>query len=356
MNQLTGAVTAGPGTGSQVASITNGAVTTAKIADGAVDNDKLAPEAVTTDKIAPLAVGTSNINDNAVEYGKMQGVVASDGAVLGAATTGPVVEIPFGAPARSIGAAGSVADVLDVLGIRDVGDFRNWAIAQAKQRLGLSRTQYPEVCIDEPFVVRAASAYVGNLYAQGVGSITPSNLTNLPGGWNRFVNAGGAEGHAIAQGFPNVFTGLTGGSVRPWYMAALIRVPDGASAETGDMQVGIRLKTDAFGDGPFMGAKGGSSDFFCVGTQLGGETNSTVEVDTNPHVLEWFGPLDEDGVPDLAGNFSGFSVDGTAVAVCDMGSGGFADACYPVIYVYGTNGEAVAKLDVGHLTAIVVPT
>lgn len=64
ITELTGDVTAGPGSGSQVATIANDAVTTPKILDGAVTTPKLADDAVTTIKIL----------DNNVTYEKIQQV------------------------------------------------------------------------------------------------------------------------------------------------------------------------------------------------------------------------------------------------------------------------------------------
>ncbi len=63
INQLTGDVTAGPGGGSQVATISNNAVTTAKIADDAVTNAKLANMAQSTIKGRAAGAGTGDPTD-----------------------------------------------------------------------------------------------------------------------------------------------------------------------------------------------------------------------------------------------------------------------------------------------------
>jgi hypothetical protein len=68
ITELTGDVTAGPGSGSQVATIANDAVTTPKILDGAVTTPKIADDAVTTIKIA----------NNAVTYAKIQQVTQTE--------------------------------------------------------------------------------------------------------------------------------------------------------------------------------------------------------------------------------------------------------------------------------------
>ena len=62
ITQLTGDVTAGPGSGSQVATIANLAVSTAKIANNAVDNTKLAQMAANTVK-ANITGSTANATD-----------------------------------------------------------------------------------------------------------------------------------------------------------------------------------------------------------------------------------------------------------------------------------------------------
>lgn len=72
ITQLTGDVTAGPGSGSQVATIAPLAVTTGKIADLAVTTGKLADDAVTEAKLADDAVSTDKIVDAAVTYEKIQ--------------------------------------------------------------------------------------------------------------------------------------------------------------------------------------------------------------------------------------------------------------------------------------------
>ncbi len=72
ITQLTGAITAGPGTGSQVASIANDAVTTAKINNGAVNSSKLATNAVTTAAITDANVTLAKIA-NAAAGSKLVG-------------------------------------------------------------------------------------------------------------------------------------------------------------------------------------------------------------------------------------------------------------------------------------------
>lgn len=87
ITQLTGAVTAGPGSGSQVATLANNAVTSAKIADGAVGDAKLGDNAVTSGKIAA----------NAVTYAKMQAMGAASRLLgRGSASAGVPQEISIG--------------------------------------------------------------------------------------------------------------------------------------------------------------------------------------------------------------------------------------------------------------------
>jgi uncharacterized protein DUF5907 len=85
IDQLTGDVTAGPGSGSQAATIANNAVTTAKINN----------LAVTTGKLDNLAVTTGKITDDNVTYAKIQNVSATD-RLLGRDTAGAgdIEEIP----------------------------------------------------------------------------------------------------------------------------------------------------------------------------------------------------------------------------------------------------------------------
>lgn len=81
INHLTGDVTAGPGSGSQAATISAGAVDTTKLADdavtaakiaaGAVGTSEIADDAVTAAKIAANAVGSSEIADDAVTAAKI---------------------------------------------------------------------------------------------------------------------------------------------------------------------------------------------------------------------------------------------------------------------------------------------
>src|SRR5215203_3786059 len=61
INQLTGDVTAGPGSGSQAATIANNAVVTAKINNLAVTTGKLDNLAATTAKIDNLAVDSTKL-------------------------------------------------------------------------------------------------------------------------------------------------------------------------------------------------------------------------------------------------------------------------------------------------------
>lgn len=63
ITQLTGDVTAGPGNGSQAATIANNAVTTAKILNANVTADKLADSAVTTVKVNNNAITNAKLAD-----------------------------------------------------------------------------------------------------------------------------------------------------------------------------------------------------------------------------------------------------------------------------------------------------
>jgi hypothetical protein len=96
INQLTGDVTAGPGSGSQVATIANSAVTTSKIADNNVTTDKIAANAVTSPKIADNNVTTSKVADNNITYAKIQQVAAE--RLLGNPTASPAnaIEVAIG--------------------------------------------------------------------------------------------------------------------------------------------------------------------------------------------------------------------------------------------------------------------
>lgn len=87
ITQLTGAITAGPGSGSQAAALANDAVTTVKILDANV----------TTAKIADINVTTGKIANDAITYAKIQNV--TDARLLGRSdgSDGDVREIMIGA-------------------------------------------------------------------------------------------------------------------------------------------------------------------------------------------------------------------------------------------------------------------
>lgn len=76
ITQLTGDVTAGPGSGSQAATIANNAITSGKINDGAVTNTKLGSASVTESKIDDGAVTTSKMPNAAVTLAKMADLAA----------------------------------------------------------------------------------------------------------------------------------------------------------------------------------------------------------------------------------------------------------------------------------------
>lgn len=67
IDQLTGAVTAGPGSGSQAATISDGAVTNAKLGDASVTESKIDDGAVTTSKMPNAAVTLAKLADLAAD-------------------------------------------------------------------------------------------------------------------------------------------------------------------------------------------------------------------------------------------------------------------------------------------------
>lgn len=379
INQLTGDVAAGPGNGSQVATITANAVTTGKInnlavttgkladdavteakladdavstdkiVDGAVNNDKLAPEAVTIDKMAEDSVGTNQIVDNAVSYDKMQYVIDDEGAVLGATTTGPVTEIPFKAPARNIGAAETIADVRDVLGIRDIGDFRNFCIAQAKQRLLLTTTEYPQVVVDEPFFIKPGSS--GQQFSTLGGGATAAVVTDLPGGWARVNGNPAGGGYLIPAGFPCAINNPT---AQRWYIAALLRFPN-AELGADDRKLAVELVATDFGTvGPSFGLYDSAPDYFSMSNNEGATTfyigNPATPLDDEVHLFEaWHDPADPGG-----SDFVRMLIDGAGTAE-PLSMSGWTTPCFPRIIAGGEASEGTdGNIDIGHLFLAVI--
>lgn len=98
IDQLTGDVTAGPGSGSQVATIANNAITQAKMADNSVGTAELIDANVTSAKLATDSVTTSKIEDYAVTLYKLASGWASYGGpggnVIGYDMNGNAFETP----------------------------------------------------------------------------------------------------------------------------------------------------------------------------------------------------------------------------------------------------------------------
>lgn len=376
ITQLTQDVLAGPGNGSQAATIAPLAVTTGKLAgdavteakladdavstdkivDAAVETDKLAPLAVTIDKLADDSVGTSKILDSAVSYDKMQDVVEADGAVLGATATGPVTEIPFKATARDIGAAASPAAVRAILGIRDIGDFRNWAVAQAKQRLGLTTTEYPQVVMDEPFLTAPGVTGSTNIFHPGTGApVVGTNITvphDFPGGWTRFSDdSDGVEKTLLLAAAVGAAPGtIIDLNSNKWYVAALIRFAPGELdfQDPGGGVAGLEMILTSFlGVGPAVGIKANSNNTkFGINGASGTFLPTSVDIDDAVHVIEWWG---------LGNDKNYISVDETTTVEQDLGTPP-STPCYPRIRCSGklTGEGGNMEMDFGHIVTIVV--
>lgn len=85
ITQLTGNVTAGPGSGSQVATIVNGAVTLAMLAANSVDQTKIVDGSVGNAELAANAVQTTNITDANVTTAKIAALAITFGLIATAA-------------------------------------------------------------------------------------------------------------------------------------------------------------------------------------------------------------------------------------------------------------------------------
>ncbi len=343
--ELTGDVTGGPESGTNIVIVTdiaNGAVTETKIADDAVTNNKIFPEAVTIDKMAPDSVGNTQLIDSTVGEQKMTNAPAE--TVL-ANPTGALAErqnIPFLGPARDIGAASSPAAVRTILGIRDIGDFRNWSIAQAKQRLGLATTEYPQTVIDEPFTIKPG--LTPNIYSQSFGGVTIAQLNDADrvGGWTRITaDSGGAVGGIYAAGFPPLLR-----SAAKWYVAALVNFESLATVNS-DTIAGINIIDSGFGsDGATFGVIGGLSTDFISLRKPNDTTGSvtTVDIYDGTIVLECWS--DGSGNVFLAAN-------GTTAVSVDTSA--YLHMCFPIVTVKGAEaGQGV--IDIGHLVAITIQT
>lgn len=352
ITQLTGDVTAGPGSGSQVATIGANKVTTPKIADGAVTTDKLEddavtniklfPEAVTIDKMAPDSVGPNQLLDRAVGFAdKLQQTVTAGGSVLGSAAPGNVVELPFGAPARDIGSQTTVDGVLSVLGLRDVGDLRNFAIAQAKQRLNLPKTVYPQTCIDEAFVQMPGVAPC--LYSASYGGITINRLTTDTGGWCKLTTDGsGTEGGIYLNGFPSMIANPAG---MPWYALAVMRFPN--CVANANQKATLNLVQADFGlNGPQIGVYDtvSGTKFALVNPNADTGVPSTVDLDNDfIHIFEmWIDPDTQ-----LVRGSVDFEPPLTAASTA------LANPACPVFRIKGlAGGDAASQMDIGHLIFI----
>jgi hypothetical protein len=93
ITQLTGDVLAGPGSGSQVATLGNNAVTGSKLATGSVDNTKLADAAVTYDKIQDVSSASKLLGRGDSAAGDVQEItlgsnLSMSGTTLNAQDTG----------------------------------------------------------------------------------------------------------------------------------------------------------------------------------------------------------------------------------------------------------------------------
>lgn len=236
----------------------------------------------------------------------------------------------FGSTAagRAMLTAADAAAQRTLLGIQDVGDLRNYAIARAISLLSLSN---PTVVVDESFVAKPGSS--PSFFAG-----TSTNVSTLSGGWKK-IAAGAVSGNSNAWTQADVSTAGTVSNVgtQKWYQLWVIKL-DAAADSTAQVQFGW-INTAFSVVQPLVGMQGASSTTkfrFFDGTT--GAT-STVNLDTGVHIIEHWG----DGAAHINA-----SVDGETAATYTTAK---TDHVTPFVQVVtGSGGAQSASL--GHLIII----
>ncbi len=236
---------------------------------------------------------------------------------------------------RSILTASTATAARSALGVSDIGDLRNYAIARAIAVLGLTN---PTVVVDESFVSNPRVTSGGNATSPSFFAGVATNVTSLSGGWKK-ITAGAVAGNTSAWQNYELSTAQVVSNVgtQKWYQLWLVKL-DAAADSTAQVQFGW-IDTGFSVVQPLVGMQGPSSTTkFRAYDGTTGATSS-VNLDTSVHVIEHWG---------AGGGSINISVDGESAASYTTAK---TNAVSPFVQVVtGSGGAQSASL--GHLIVI----
>ena len=326
LNQLTGDVTAGPGAGSQAATIAAAAVTTAKIADSNVTAVKLATDSVTTAKV----------QDAAVTLAKMANLAAN--RYIGSIAGGVPSALTMTAAGRVVMSSADDVAIRSYLNIPDIGDLRNYALSRAQTLLGLIR---PTTVVDESFL--NAPTVSPCFFTGAAGTGTNSQRTDRSGGWVTVASASSAGTDRNIHNSGMAAGGGTGCVVHnvgtsKWYQLWLFSI-DTTVDSSSLMEMGW-INTAFSVNNPKVGVigSGSTTKFRAFDNSTG--VNSSVNIDTGIHIVEhWC-----DGATNIY-----MSVDGETPVTYVTAK---TNAVMPIVQVSNGGTAAVKSVSIGHCIII----
>ena len=313
MNQLTGPVTAGPGSGSQVATITPtgvtpgsytsanitvnaaGQVTAAASGSGGSGITELTGDILAgpgsgsqVSAIAPQAIVNADVNNAAqINWPKLKDIGLANGGILGAPGAFPVSEMPYGPVSLTLGGILTTANARAYVGIQNLSSTVHNALARAQEVCGFPLTPlvYVVNCLDLP---GSANSKLNTILSTG-GSAEFVRDPAWPRG-RRIVapNAGYYQAFSQEGG---IYTAplIPAVTTSKWLISCNMLIPSGiALSANGEVAVG--LYGNALEGGPCVGyrrSESGTTWRAFIGQSATGVNGPAYSLDTWTNLKAW---------------------------------------------------------------------
>jgi hypothetical protein len=214
------------------------------------------------------------------------------------------------AAGRALMTAADAAAQRALLSITDVGDLRNYAIADAIALLGIAT---PQVVVDESFNCQPGA---GNSVFNAVGG-TLAQSTLAQGGWFKLTTAAGAGSNATTHNNQRQIV-VTNPSTKKWYVLFDFAVSSALNADS-NLRLGLYDASLGTANGVYLGVSGATDPtkfgFFQekAAATVGVLSSVAVDLDVVKRGRMW-----SDGAGHVYGSFNGES---SKTFNCDVTNG-----------------------------------